>query len=68
MGYAGGAGGGASSVGNTTYASGGTNVSFVGADNGNNGGCWVTVFGFPPTQTSAVIEELLSCGQVSWRR
>jgi hypothetical protein len=26
--------------------------------------CWVTMFGFPASQTAQVIEEMLSCGQI----
>lgn len=33
----------------------------LGADDGS---CWVTVFGFPPSRTAAVVEALLACGQI----
>jgi hypothetical protein len=40
------------------------NVSAVGAAAAGPASCWVTVFGFGPALTAAVIEELLSCGQI----
>ncbi len=49
------------SLGNLSFG----NVTSAGYDDAGGGASrWVTVFGFPPSQTAAVIEELLSCGQI----
>ena len=36
----------------------------IGGGNNNPDDCWVTIFGFSASQTSVVIDEFLSCGQI----